>query len=293
MKYNEKVKAAQEKDRNARKMDKKGNTTQQQRTPFPFKPTDRILLVGEGNFSFALALSNHSELRHMPATNLTATTYDSEETCLHKYPDAGDILHELRRKGVNTVFEVDGVSLQSCPALKHKTWDRIVWNFPHTGNGISDQDRNIHANQLLLLGFLRSSANLLTRGAKPVAHTKRRKLRIEPDDLESSDEEEEENIIAEKQRGTRGTILVTLRNVKPYTEWELPRLAKNPPSTHPENPRYAILHSFIFPREEWSRLGYAHRMTKGYVEGTGTGADRAKASGKDGGEDRCWEFYLC
>lgn len=102
--------------------------------------------------------------------------------------------------------------------------------------------------------------------------------------------------------GTRGTILITLRNVSPYTEWlvesmctrnpisivyrEISRLAKNPPDNSgstPPNPRYILLRSFQFHRDIWS--GYEHRMTKGeraYGKGT-TG---------EGGEDRTWEFCL-
>lgn len=71
---------------------------------------------------------------------------------------------------------------------------------------------------------------------------------------------------------------------------DLPKLAKSPPSTHQDNPTYSILRSFQFDRDSWP--GYAHRMTKGFSEGTGTGADREKLSGKEAGEDRCWEFYL-
>jgi 25S rRNA (uracil2634-N3)-methyltransferase len=73
---------------------------------------------------------------------------------------------------------------------------------------------------------------------------------------------------------------------------ELPKLAKNPSPSHNENPKYTILRSFVFPRQEWGSFGYVHRMTKGFVDGTGTGTERAKASGKESGEDRCWELYL-
>ena len=71
---------------------------------------------------------------------------------------------------------------------------------------------------------------------------------------------------------------------------EVPKLAKSPPQNYSDNPRYSVLRSFVFPRDEWRKLGYTHRMTKGHVEGTGTGADRANS--RDVNEDRCWELYL-
>jgi len=172
----------------------------------------------------------------------------------------------------------------------------LISSTERIGKGISNQDRNILANQTLLLGFLRSVAPFLKRGRIPEVHVKRSRAqgRRGSNDVEDEDDDEDSADSAEggSNSENRGTILIALRNVKPYTEWDLPRLAKNPPATHAENPKYSILRSFAFPRTEWESLGYAHRMTKGFVEGTGTGAERAKSSGRDSGEDRCWEFYL-
>jgi len=85
----------------------------------------------------------------------------------------------------------------------------------------------------------------------------------------------------------RGTVLITLRNVSPYTTWDIPRLAKIPPKPskigEEPNPRYKLLRSFVFHRNIWK--GYEHRMTKG---------ERGHGQGKtgEGGEDRTWEFCL-
>lgn len=179
-----------------------------------------------------------------------------------------------------------------------------------SGKGIDDQDRNILSNQMLILGFLRSAAKFLKEGPVPSilgAGKKKRKV---------DDDEEEEEIQSEHEelddmdspietQTAKGTILITLRNVVPYTSWfvyfslnilfcnvhlgnrDVPRLAKNPPpptqGSTPSNPRYTLLRSFAFHREIWD--GYEHRMTKGL---------RAHGTGKtgEGGEDRTWEFYL-
>ncbi|KAJ3550613.1 hypothetical protein NM688_g5032 [Phlebia brevispora] len=229
----------------------------------PFKVTDRILLIGEGNFSFthALVVDAPAALQYFPPANITATAYDSEEECFSKYPEAQDIVQVLREKSVEILFGVDATKLEKNAALRTRRFDRILWNFPHAGKGIADQDRNILSNQVLLLDFLRSAAHMLKTGPVPsVQGSRRRKANSESDDEGppgSSDEEGKQTI------PSRGTVLITLRNVPPYTLWDLPKLAKSPPAPTggaPPNPRYLQLRSFAFQRSLWR--GYEHRMTK-------------------------------
>ncbi|KIK63103.1 hypothetical protein GYMLUDRAFT_41416 [Collybiopsis luxurians FD-317 M1] len=269
------------------------------RPTVPFSPEDTILLIGEGNFSFARALARPSSSRtelahlaHLPAKNITTTAYDSEEEVYAKYAEAKDIVASLREWGVEVLFGVDATKLEWTAALKGRRWNKIVWNFPHAGNGIDDQDRNILSNQKLILGFLRSTENFLKKGSIPNYNAKRRR-RVSDDDedeKQNGHEDEMDDIDASAESRTasdRGTVLITLRNVPPYTLWDVPRLAKNPPlptqGSAPPNPRYIVLRSFVFHREIWD--GYEHRMTKG---------SRAHGTGKtgEGGEDRTWEFCL-
>ncbi|KIK02117.1 hypothetical protein K443DRAFT_677882 [Laccaria amethystina LaAM-08-1] len=267
----------------------------------PFRATDKILLIGEGNFSFARSLIEDppTGLQLLPPANITATAFDTEEGCYAKYPDAEEIVEKIKERGINVLFGVDGTKLEKHSSLKGKKWDRIVWNFPHAGKGITDQDRNILSNQMLVLGFLRSAAKMLTLGAAPSLASGKKKKRTEDDEEEDEDEgmaapadetaqdsEEFAFFVPDQSIPTRGTVLITLRNVLPYTQWDVPRLAKNPPpptGSTPPNPRYTLLRSFQFHREAWK--GYEHRMTKGErVHGTGkTG---------EGGEDRTWEFFI-
>jgi 25S rRNA (uracil2634-N3)-methyltransferase len=103
----------------------------------PFRPTDKILLIGEGNFSFARALvcDPPPELASLPPNSVTATTYDTEEECYEKYPDARDIVASIEAKGVEVLFGVDATKVGKVRVLKtrYRKWDRIVWNFPHNG----------------------------------------------------------------------------------------------------------------------------------------------------------------
>jgi 25S rRNA (uracil2634-N3)-methyltransferase len=101
----------------------------------PFRPTDNILLIGEGNFSFARALVSDAptQLEHLPPKNITATSYDTEQECYDKYPEAVEIVQGLKAAGVKVLFGIDATQLSKVAAFKGKKWDRIVWNFPHAG----------------------------------------------------------------------------------------------------------------------------------------------------------------
>lgn len=100
----------------------------------PFKCTDSVLLIGEGNFSFARALIQSPALElGIPPNNITATAYDSEQECYEKYPEAKLIVSNLRSSGMEILFSVDGTCLEKNSSLKGRRWDRVVWNFPHAG----------------------------------------------------------------------------------------------------------------------------------------------------------------
>ncbi|KAJ8515437.1 hypothetical protein ONZ45_g7159 [Pleurotus djamor] len=281
---------------NDKSVDRKGKgkatpSTTTRKVTIPFLPTDTILLVGEGNFSYAHALVHDPprELEHLPPNNVTATAYDTEVDCYSKYPEAEAIVCRLREKGVHVLFGVDATRLDRCAPLKGKNFDKIVWNFPHAGKGITDQDRNILSNQLLVLGFLRSASKALVNGPPPAILSKKKRSSDDDDDDDDSSlpvNSSEGGVDIQMKTRSRGSVLITLRNVSPYTLWDIPRLAKNPPppqGSTPPNPHYIILRSFVFNRSSWK--GYEHRMTKG---------ERAHGAGTTGtgGEDRTWEFCL-
>ena len=105
------------------------------RSTIPFQSTDNILLIGEGDFSFSVALLQHPPLplEHLPPANITATSYDSEDECYIKYSEAQQYVRVLRENGVQVLFGVDATKLEKTSALKGKMFDHIVWNFPHAG----------------------------------------------------------------------------------------------------------------------------------------------------------------
>ncbi|KAK7205535.1 hypothetical protein BZA70DRAFT_295313 [Myxozyma melibiosi] len=60
------------------------------------------------------------------------------------------------------LYNVDATALSKTKYLRKRKFDCCVFNFPHTGSGITDQDRNIRQNQELLVGFFKSVTPLLT-----------------------------------------------------------------------------------------------------------------------------------
>ena len=85
------------------------------------------------------------------------------------------------------------------------------------GKGITDQDRNILSNQVLVLGFLRSAARYLVHGPTPQIQPSRKRKRPSSDDEGTDGDGDGDDQTIDGR--ARGTILITLRNVPPYTEW--------------------------------------------------------------------------
>ncbi|ORX98055.1 hypothetical protein K493DRAFT_406721 [Basidiobolus meristosporus CBS 931.73] len=162
-----------------------------QAVPFPFSIEDTILLIGEGNFSFARALGNLLGT----GSSIIATCLDSEEVLKTKYDDAEKLMAEFKEAGGVVLFEVDGTKLDKLKEIKGKRFTRIVFNFPHAGAGIKDQDRNIRVNQVLMRDFFASAVGYLTsrQSGDPVD----------------------------------GEIHVALKTGKPYDLWNLKELAKS------------------------------------------------------------------
>ncbi|CAD6910437.1 unnamed protein product [Tilletia controversa] len=188
----------------------KPSRTRKERVFMPFQQDDSILLVGEGNFSFALSLLQppHS----LSPRQILATAYDSEQECYRKYPDAEAIVAKIRdlakqsgREEEIVVFGVDAGNLSASKAVvgnpskaavvgyhrkgpQTRKFSKIWFGFPHVGAGHKDESRNILANQLLLVRFLVSAAPLLSSGPLPAWVQRNQKGKRRRDD----DSEEED-----------------------------------------------------------------------------------------------------
>lgn len=128
-------------------------------TLIPFDKEDKILFLGEGNFSFAVScIENH--LEH--AENVLATCFDTEEQLLSKYPEASDNMDIIRGSCGSVQHSVDAVKLHiQFPTRK---FDCVVFMFPHVAAGIADEDRNVRSNQKMLMAFFSSVQHILEPG---------------------------------------------------------------------------------------------------------------------------------
>ncbi|CEP19812.1 hypothetical protein [Parasitella parasitica] len=209
-----------------------------------YSSRDKILLIGEGNFSFARSLCEN--YLDEGAENLTATCFDSEKVLYEKYGDeAKDNIGIVHEYGGTVLFEVDGTDMPK--DIKKNKYTKVVFNFPHAGLGIKDQDRNIIANQKLLNGFFDAAEPLLaTAGRDEIPANKTDNRQIEQ--VHSPD----------------GEIHVTMKTCTPYNLWGIKSLVKAKGVLAVRGT--APFHTDDFP-------GYEHRRTLGFKEGMSKGAN--------------------
>ncbi|KAI9485375.1 MAG: hypothetical protein EXX96DRAFT_513931 [Benjaminiella poitrasii] len=215
-----------------------------------YSPKDKILLVGEGNFSFARSLCEN--YLQEGAENLVATCFDAEDVLYEKYDEAKDNVEFVQSFGGTVLFGVDATNPPK--EVKKNKYTKIVFNFPHVGAGIKDQDRNVIANQKLLNGFFDAAEPLLTKSF----NNNEIQSNILKDKKDGYAESQEVGIVPD------GEIHVTLKTCKPYNLWAVKSLvkAKGVLAVRGTAPFYAD----DFP-------GYEHRRTLGFKEGLSKGAN--------------------
>ena len=129
-----------------------------------------VLTVGDGDFSFSLALARIlSKGKKSGGKRLMATSYESRTTLEGVYPTLLDTLAELEGCGAQVAYQVDATRLtETLPgrflnAGETLRFHRIVWNFPCTaiGHGQDGQNDAMEENKELVRRFASNARHLL------------------------------------------------------------------------------------------------------------------------------------
>jgi 25S rRNA (uracil2634-N3)-methyltransferase len=142
-------------------------------------------------------------------------------------------------------------------------WDIICFNFPHVGGLSTDINRQVRANQELLVAFFKACIPLLSASGDSDGDDGSLSGYNDDTDLDSGSDTEEEGDVdvratAKKmRRAGPGQILVTLFEGEPYTLWNIRDLARHA--------GLRVVTSFRFPWHCYP--GYMHARTLGVIEG--------------------------
>ncbi|OTA66781.1 hypothetical protein K449DRAFT_299915, partial [Hypoxylon sp. EC38] len=162
--------------------------TQHDEPTIPFAPEDKILLIGDGDLSFAASL-----VEHHYCADVTATVLEKNfDELVEKYPHVPENIAKIEAEGSKVLYNVDATKMAPFVDKKGKdgtgVMDRIIFNFPHVGGKSTDVNRQVRYNQELLVEFFKRAMLSLTPG---------------------------------------GSIIVTLFEGEPYTLWNIRDLARH------------------------------------------------------------------
>ncbi|XP_048324134.2 uncharacterized protein At4g26485 isoform X1 [Ziziphus jujuba] len=123
----------------------------------------KILLVGEGDFSFSASLASSSP----SASNMVATSLNSRDFLYRNYRNAMENINELRRKGCTIMHGIDATKMAKHDALSGMLFDQIIFNFPLAGF-FEDKstESQIRRHQMLVASFFENAKKMLKEGGE-------------------------------------------------------------------------------------------------------------------------------
>ncbi|KAD4179041.1 hypothetical protein E3N88_27632 [Mikania micrantha] len=103
-----------------------------------YNSSQKILLVGEGDFSFSACLAR----AFRTAENIVATSYIKKELLVRDHWTCIPHLLELERLGCLLLYEIDVYKMHTHHILKNMKFDIIIYNFPHAGHFVHLRERD-------------------------------------------------------------------------------------------------------------------------------------------------------
>lgn len=261
------------------------------KTFIPFNENDRILIVGDGDFSYSLSII---EQKLIKPEKVIITSFDSLNMLYDKYGNEliDSNIAKLKNLGVLRIYhEIDGTKLneslnlsignkksgngsgKSIEVLGGLKINNIVFNFPHIGKHIKDVTRNIAKNQELLFQFFKSCKefyqllkhqrdNFKGDSIEEKLETKKGGKDAEDDDQFADIDDLSSGYygFSNKNRGGDDDdddiekVTITLFDGEPYDSWKVKKIAR-------DSIGYSVERSGKF---EWRYFaGYQHRRTAG------------------------------
>ncbi|CAK9145053.1 unnamed protein product [Ilex paraguariensis] len=128
----------------------------------------KILIVGEGDFSFSASLA----LAFGSATNMTATSLDSEGFLSRNYWNAMSNIQNLRSRGCKVMHGVDATEMANNFLFKGEIFDRIIFNFPLAGFFSNEsREAQLSRHRRLVGLFLENASEMISEnGEIHIAH---------------------------------------------------------------------------------------------------------------------------
>ncbi|KAI3456767.1 hypothetical protein Pfo_013430 [Paulownia fortunei] len=123
----------------------------------------RILLVGEGDFSFSTCLAKAFGW----ASNMVATSLDSEDFLVKNYQEALPNIVELGIRKCKVMHEIDATKIANHEFLGGMKFDRIIYNFPFAGFFKNlPQDATLRRHRRLVSLFLKNAKEMITENGE-------------------------------------------------------------------------------------------------------------------------------
>ncbi|KAF7139830.1 hypothetical protein RHSIM_Rhsim06G0233500 [Rhododendron simsii] len=133
----------------------------------------KILLVGEGDFSFSASLAVAFGFAH----NIIATSLNTTETSVghldysgylsRNYGSAMSNIQSLRSRGAKVMHDVDATQMAGQILFQGLTFDRIVFNFPLSGFFPDDsRESNLRRERKLIRLFIANAIEMIAEGGE-------------------------------------------------------------------------------------------------------------------------------